>query len=95
MHAFKKTESEIAPLVSQMDQSQELDADFLVPAAMAKLHSSRMAQKVTSSCIDLYNEYGCTREYPVEKSCRDSKIATIYEGTINMQLQTIDKVLLG
>ena len=78
-----------------MDQSQELDADFLVPVAMAKLHSSRMAQKVTSLCIDLYSEYGCTREHPVERFYRESKIGTIYEGTTNMQLQTIAKVLLG
>ena len=69
--------------------------DFLVPAAMAKLHSSRMAQKVTSLCIDLFGGYGFTREYPVEKFFRDSKIGTIYEGTTNMQLQTIAKVLLG
>ena len=69
--------------------------DFLVPAAMAKLHSSRMAQKVTSLCIDLYGGYGFTTEYPVEKLFRDSKIGTIYEGTTNMQLQTIARVLLG
>ena len=68
--------------------------DFLVQAAMAKLHSSRMAQKVTSLCVDLYGGYGFTSEYPVEKFYRDSKIGTIYEGTTNMQLQTIAKVLL-
>jgi alkylation response protein AidB-like acyl-CoA dehydrogenase len=62
---------------------------------MTKLHSSRMAQKVTSLCIDLYGGYGFSREYPVEKSYRDSKIGTIYEGTTNMQLQTIAKMLLG
>jgi len=54
-----------------------------------------MAQKVTSLCIDLYGGYGFSREYPVEKSYRDSKIGTIYEGTTNMQLQTIAKMLLG
>ncbi len=69
--------------------------DFLVPAAMAKLHSSRMAQKVTSLCIDLFGGYGFTTEYPVEKFYRDSKIGTIYEGTTNMQLQTIARGLLG
>ena len=67
----------------------------LVPAAMAKLHSSRMAQKVTSLCIDLFGGYGFTKEYPVEKFYRDSKIGTIYEGTTNMQLQTIARGLLG
>jgi len=68
--------------------------DFLVPAAMAKLHSSRIAQTVSSTCIDLHGGYGFTREYPVEKLYRDAKIGTIYEGTTNMQLQTIAKLLL-
>ena len=68
--------------------------DFLVPAAMAKLHSSKMAQSVTSLCVDLHGGYGFTSEYPVEKFYRDSKIGTIYEGTTNMQLQTIAKGLL-
>jgi alkylation response protein AidB-like acyl-CoA dehydrogenase len=54
-----------------------------------------MAQRVTSLCIDLYGGYGFTREYPVEKFYRDSKIGTIYEGTTNMQLQTIAKALLS
>ena len=54
-----------------------------------------MAQKVTSLCIDLYGGYGFTTEYPVEKFYRDAKISTIYEGTTNMQLQTIAGVLLG
>ena len=67
---------------------------FLTQAAMAKLHSSRAAQRITSMCIDLHGGYGFTREYPVEKLYRDSKIGTIYEGTTNMQLQTIAKQLL-
>ena len=66
----------------------------MVPAAMSKLHSSKMAQRVTSLCIDLFGGYGFTRDYPVEKFYRDSKIGTIYEGTTNMQLQTIAKALL-
>ncbi len=82
-------------LVYNAARLKDAGEDFLVPAAMAKLHSSRMAQKVTSLCIDLFGGYGFTREYPVEKFFRDSKIGTIYEGTTNMQLQTIAKVLLG
>ncbi len=69
-------------------------ARFLREAAMAKLFASRMAQRVSSRCIDLHGGYGFTREYPVEKLYRDSKIGTIYEGTDNMQLQTIAKDLL-
>ncbi|MDE2975491.1 MAG: acyl-CoA dehydrogenase [Gemmatimonadota bacterium] len=67
---------------------------FLREAAMAKLFASRVAQRVSSLCIDLYGGYGFTREYPVEKLYRDAKIGTIYEGTDNMQLQTIAKDLL-
>jgi alkylation response protein AidB-like acyl-CoA dehydrogenase len=68
--------------------------DFVVEAAMAKLYASQTAQRIASTCIDLYGGYGFTREYPVEKLYRDSKIGTIYEGTSNMQLQTIAKYIL-
>jgi alkylation response protein AidB-like acyl-CoA dehydrogenase len=67
---------------------------FLQEAAMAKLFSSQVAQRIASNCIDLYGGYGFTREYPVEKYYRDSKIGTIYEGTSNMQLNTIAKNLM-
>ena len=67
---------------------------FLVPAAMAKLFSSEAAQRVSSTCIDLFGGYGFTREYPVEKLYRDAKIGTIYEGTSNMQKQTIARALI-
>ncbi|HEV7587328.1 MAG TPA: acyl-CoA dehydrogenase [Longimicrobium sp.] len=67
---------------------------FLQEAAMAKLFSSQVAQRIASTAIDLFGGYGFTREYPVEKYYRDSKIGTIYEGTSNMQLQTIAKNLL-
>jgi len=46
-------------------------------------------------CIDLFGAYGFTKEYPVEKYYRDSKVGTIYEGTTNMQLKTIARTLLS
>jgi alkylation response protein AidB-like acyl-CoA dehydrogenase len=67
---------------------------FILEAAMAKLYSSQVAQRIASSCIDLYGGYGFTKEYPVEKLYRDAKIGTIYEGTSNMQLQTIAKLMM-
>jgi len=67
---------------------------FLQEAAMGKLFSSQVAQRIASTAIDLFGGYGFTREYPVEKFYRDSKIGTIYEGTSNMQLQTIAKNLM-
>ena len=67
---------------------------FILEAAMAKLFSSQVAQRIASTCIDLYGGYGFTKEYPVEKLYRDAKIGTIYEGTSNMQLQTIAKLMM-
>jgi alkylation response protein AidB-like acyl-CoA dehydrogenase len=67
---------------------------FTQQAAMAKLFSSQVAERVTSLCVELLGGYGYTREYPVEKFYRDAKIGTIYEGTSNMQLQTIAKLML-
>ncbi len=69
-------------------------ADFIQSAAMAKYYSSKVAEKVTSQAIDLFGGNGFTKEYPVEKFWRDSKIGQIYEGTSNMQLQTVAKMEL-
>jgi len=67
---------------------------FTQEAAMAKLFSSQVANRVASVCVDLFGGNGYSREYPVEKFYRDAKIGTIYEGTSNMQLATIAKTLL-
>jgi alkylation response protein AidB-like acyl-CoA dehydrogenase len=68
---------------------------FVKEAAMAKLYSSRAAEAIASRAIELYGGYGFVKDYPVEKFWRDSKIGAIYEGTSNMQLQTIAKLLMG
>jgi alkylation response protein AidB-like acyl-CoA dehydrogenase len=67
---------------------------FQQQAAMAKLFSSQVADRTTSNCLELFGGYGYSKEYPAEKYYRDAKIGTIYEGTSNMQLQTIAKALL-
>src|SRR3954464_5375483 len=67
---------------------------FAQQAAMAKLFSSQGADRITSACLELFGGYGYSKEYPAEKYYRDAKIGTIYEGTSNMQLQTIAKALL-
>jgi short-chain 2-methylacyl-CoA dehydrogenase len=67
---------------------------FLREAAMAKLLSSQVCEKVTSLAVQLFGGNGYTKEYPVEKFWRDSKVGQIYEGTSNMQLQTIAKAIL-
>ncbi len=68
---------------------------FLKEAAMAKYYSSNVCEKITSVAVQLFGGNGFTKEYPVEKFWRDSKVGQIYEGTSNMQLQTIAKVILS
>ncbi|HEX7091163.1 MAG TPA: acyl-CoA dehydrogenase [Longimicrobiales bacterium] len=81
-------------LVYNAARLKDAGQPYLVEAAMAKLYASQAAQRIASQCIDLFGGYGFTREYPVEKLYRDAKIGTIYEGTSNMQLQTIAKYIL-
>ncbi|HEX7051250.1 MAG TPA: acyl-CoA dehydrogenase [Longimicrobiales bacterium] len=93
--AQMRTELEAARLmVYNAARLKDAGAPFVAEAAMAKLFASETAQRIASRCVDLHGGYGFTREYPVEKLYRDSKIGTIYEGTSNMQLQTIAKHLL-
>jgi alkylation response protein AidB-like acyl-CoA dehydrogenase len=73
---------------------KDAGADFIQSAAMAKYYSSKVAEKITSMAIDLFGGNGFTKEYPVEKFWRDAKIGQIYEGTSNMQLQTVAKMEL-
>ena len=68
---------------------------FLNQAAMAKYYASEMAVRVTAKAVDVFGGVGYTKDYPVEKLYRDAKIGTIYEGTSNIQLQTIAKQILA
>ena len=68
---------------------------FLQEAAICKVFSSEVAERVSSLAVNLFGGNGFVKEYPVEKLFRDSKIGQIYEGTTNLQLQTIAKQLLG
>ena len=89
------TEIEAARLlVYNAARLRDAGRPHMVEGAMAKLYASEVAGRVTSLCIDLFGGYGFTKEYPVEKFYRDAKIGTIYEGTTNMQLQTIAKAVL-
>ena len=89
------TELEAARLlVYNAARLRDAGSPFLVQAAMAKLYSSQVAERVTSQAIEIYGGYGYSKDFPVEKYWRDAKIGTIYEGTSNMQLSTIAKYLL-
>ena len=81
-------------LVYNAARMKDADMNFVKEAAMAKLFCSQVAERVTSLAIEIYGGYGFTKDYPVEKYWRDAKIGKIYEGTSNMQLQTIAKAVL-
>lgn len=82
-------------MVYNAARMKDAGMNFVKEAAMAKLYSSRAAERIASKAIELYGGYGYVKDYPVEKYWRDSKIGAIYEGTSNMQLQTIAKLLIG
>lgn len=81
-------------LVYNAARLKDAGKSFLKEAAIAKLYSSRCAERVSSKAIELFGGYGYVKDYPVEKFWRDSKIGAIYEGTSNMQLQTIAKLIM-
>ena len=80
-------------LVYNAARLKDAGAEFVKEAAMAKLFASEVAERAASQAVDLFGGVGFTREYPVEKLYRDAKIGKIYEGTSNMQLQTIAKLI--
>jgi alkylation response protein AidB-like acyl-CoA dehydrogenase len=93
--AQARTEVEAARLmVYNAARLKDAGHDIALEGAMAKLFSSQVAERVTSLCVELFGGYGYTKDFPVEKFYRDAKIGTIYEGTSNMQLQTIAKLML-
>jgi len=90
------TEIEAARLmVYNAARMKDAGVPFVKEAAMTKLFCSQVAESVTSLAIEIYGGYGFTKDYPVEKYWRDSKIGKIYEGTSNMQLATIAKLVLS
>ncbi len=90
------TEIEAARLmVYNAARMKDAGVNFVKEAAMTKLFASQVAERVTSLAIEIYGGYGFTKDYPVEKYWRDAKIGKIYEGTSNMQLATIAKLLLA
>ena len=81
-------------LVYNAARLKDAGADFVNEAAMAKLFASEVAERTASQAIDLMGGVGFTQDFPVEKLYRDAKIGKIYEGTSNMQLNTIAKLVL-
>ena len=102
---FQKVQFDLAQMATELEAARlmvrnaarlkDAGQSFLKEAAMAKLYSSQVAERVTSAAVEIFGGYGYTRDYPVEKLYRDAKIGKIYEGTSNMQLATIAKALAG
>ena len=102
---FQGVQFELARMATDVETSRLLvynaarlrDAGepFLAQAAMAKYHSSQIAETVASRAVEVFGGAGFTRDYPVEKLYRDAKIGRIYEGTSHMQMMTIAKQILG
>jgi alkylation response protein AidB-like acyl-CoA dehydrogenase len=82
-------------LVYDAARLRQAGKPFLAEAAMCKLHASETAEHLASLAVNLFGGYGFVKDYPVEKLYRDAKIGQIYEGTSNLQLQTIARHLLG
>ncbi|KAJ1549167.1 hypothetical protein HK405_008686 [Cladochytrium tenue] len=72
---------------------KEQGKPFVKEAAMAKLYASQIAEKASAKAVEWVGGVGFTREFPLEKFFRDSRIGAIYEGTSNIQLQTIAKLI--
>jgi butyryl-CoA dehydrogenase/short/branched chain acyl-CoA dehydrogenase len=103
--AFQGVQFQIAQIATELEAARlmvynaarlkDAGENFVKEAAMAKLFTSQVAEHVTSQVVELYGGYGYTKDYPAEKYYRDAKIGKIYEGTSNMQLQTIAKLVIG
>uniref|UniRef100_A0A915N117 Short/branched chain specific acyl-CoA dehydrogenase, mitochondrial n=1 Tax=Meloidogyne javanica TaxID=6303 RepID=A0A915N117_MELJA len=100
---FQSVQHQLADLACEIEATRllvynaarlaEANQSFIKEAAIAKLYSSNVATKVTSKCVELLGGVGFTKEFPIEKFYRDCKIGTIYEGTSNIQLNTIAKFI--
>jgi alkylation response protein AidB-like acyl-CoA dehydrogenase len=82
-------------LVYNAARLRDAGQPFLTQAAMSKILSSEVAERMASLAVNLYGGYGFVKDYPVEKLYRDAKIGQIYEGTSNLQLETIAKQIMG
>jgi len=82
-------------MVYNTARMKDAGMNFVKEAAMTKLYCSQRAERVASQSVEILGGYGFTKDYPAEKYFRDAKIGSIYEGTSNMQLATIAKLVLG
>ncbi|HWP84834.1 MAG TPA: acyl-CoA dehydrogenase [Terriglobia bacterium] len=101
---FQAVQFQLAEMATQVEAARlmvynaarrrETGLAFRKEAAMAKYFSAQVAERVSSAAVELFGGYGYVKDYPVEKLYRDAKIGAIYEGTSNIQLQTIARQIL-
>jgi butyryl-CoA dehydrogenase/short/branched chain acyl-CoA dehydrogenase len=90
------TEIEAARLmVYNTARLKESGASFVRQSAMTKYFCSQVGERVASQALEVFGGVGFTKDFPAEKFYRDAKIGKIYEGTSNIQLQTIARTFLG
>ena len=105
LSSFQGIQFQIAQMATEIEavrmmvynaaRMKDAGMNFVKEAAMTKLFASQVAERVASLSVEIYGGYGFTKDYPVEKYYRDAKIGKIYEGTSNMQLMTIAKMVMG
>lgn len=105
LSSFQGIQFQIAQMATEIEavrmmvynaaRMKDAGMNFVKEAAMTKLFASQVAERVASLSLEVYGGYGFTKDYPVEKYFRDAKIGKIYEGTSNMQLMTIAKMVMG
>ncbi|ABF40134.1 Butyryl-CoA dehydrogenase [Candidatus Koribacter versatilis Ellin345] len=105
LSSFQGIQFQIAQMATEIEavrmmvynaaRMKDAGMNFVKEAAMTKLFASQVAERVASLSLEVYGGYGFTKDYPAEKYFRDSKIGKIYEGTSNMQLMTIAKMVMG
>jgi alkylation response protein AidB-like acyl-CoA dehydrogenase len=105
LSSFQGIQFQIAQMATEIEavrmmvynaaRMKDAGMNFVKEAAMTKLFASQVAERVASLCVEIYGGYGFTKDYPVEKYYRDAKIGKIYEGTSNMQLMTIAKMVMN
>jgi butyryl-CoA dehydrogenase/short/branched chain acyl-CoA dehydrogenase len=105
LSSFQGIQFQIAQMATEIEavrmmvynaaRMKDAGMNFVKEAAMTKLFASQVAERAASLAVEIYGGYGFTKDYPVEKYYRDAKIGKIYEGTSNMQLMTIAKLVMG
>jgi alkylation response protein AidB-like acyl-CoA dehydrogenase len=89
------TEIQAADLLTmQACDLKDRKADVTKAAAMAKYYASEVAVKVANDAVQIFGGYGYTKDFPVEKHYRDSKLCTIGEGTSEIQKIVISREVL-